>query len=361
MLVYYWLFMVFVIGAMFGSFLNVVIARVPLEKSLIWPGSRCGACFQPIRWFDNLPIISYLWLRGRCRVCGQSFSPRYLFVELLTALGFSGLFYAELVVNIHDWPIRGGMPALGFFPESWWLGFGYHALLYSFLVAISVCDLDRREIPLSITVTGTLVGLFGATLLPWPWPNLPVEAQAPPFPGADPAMAWVIPGSIKEGIYAWPVWGPLPAWLAPGGNWQTGLATGLAGALVGAFLLRGVGFLVGTGLRKEALGLGDADLMMMAGAFLGWQIAVVALFVSVVPALFFALFNAVVRKDSSLPFGPSLSAGVMLTSLGWRWLGPYVQSLFFWGQMLAILVGVGAALMLGVSFLLRILRPTAKS
>src|ERR1700680_4715959 len=86
-----------------GSFLNVSIARLPLEKSLLWPNSRCGACLQPIRWYDNLPIISYLWLRGRCRTCGQSYSVLYLLVELGTALGFVALFWLEVIDNVHHW------------------------------------------------------------------------------------------------------------------------------------------------------------------------------------------------------------------------------------------------------------------
>src|SRR5579863_2768743 len=103
MLVAYWLFIVFVIGAIVGSFLNVVIARLPFEKSIIWPSSRCGKCQKPIRWYDNIPLISYLWLRGRCRACGQGFSVRYFIVELVCALGFTGLFYAEVIHNIHGW------------------------------------------------------------------------------------------------------------------------------------------------------------------------------------------------------------------------------------------------------------------
>src|SRR5579871_5906936 len=77
----------FVLGAIVGSFLNVCIARLPQEKSLLWPpGSRCGHCFQPVRWHDNIPLVSYWVLRGRCRSCGATFSSRYFFVELATAL-----------------------------------------------------------------------------------------------------------------------------------------------------------------------------------------------------------------------------------------------------------------------------------
>ena len=77
-------------ASMVGSFLNVLIARLPYEKSIIWPSSRCFACFRPIRPLDNIPILGYLRLRGRCRHCGAQFSSRYLWVELGTGLAFLG-------------------------------------------------------------------------------------------------------------------------------------------------------------------------------------------------------------------------------------------------------------------------------
>ena len=145
----YWLIVVFLLGTAVGSFLNVVIARLPREKSLIWPGSHCGSCFQAIRWYDNLPLVSYLWLRGRCRTCGARFSLRYFAVELLTGLLFAGLFYLEVVCNIHQWPPQasGRVPLLGF-PWEHWAGFLYHATLLTFLLAASGCDMSGlREIP----------------------------------------------------------------------------------------------------------------------------------------------------------------------------------------------------------------------
>jgi leader peptidase (prepilin peptidase)/N-methyltransferase len=364
MLIWFWLFGVFVVGLVVGSFLNVCVARLPLEKSLFWPGSRCGHCLQPVRWYDNLPVISYLVLRGRCRTCGVAFSPRYFFVELLTGLGFAGLFYLEVIVNVHGWPARGNAWAIqqGFYPWQWWVGYGYHALLFSFLMVAAACDLGGREIPLPLTLTGTFVGLIGAVCLPWPWPytveeiqamvqRLPQLQQAAFRQGAWWQMDFIIP----QGVYPWPVWGPLPDW-APMGSWQLGLATGVAGMLAGTFLMRAVAFLFGTGLGKEALGLGDADLMMMAGAFLGWQVVVVAFFASVFPALVFGLVQMVVNRDNSLPFGPSLAAGVLLTLLAWSWLGPQLQMLLFWGGLMLALAGVGAAFMLGSAYLLRVAR-----
>ncbi|HWY85478.1 MAG TPA: prepilin peptidase [Gemmataceae bacterium] len=354
MLVYYWIGVVFILGAIVGSFLNVVIARLPLEKSIIWPGSRCGRCLRPIRWYDNLPLVSYLWLKGRCRACGQTFSVRYFLVELVCALGFAGLFYAEMVVNVHGWPEGGQGWAIqrGFFPLSWWAGYLFHALLFSLLLAAAVCDLDCREIPLGITVPGTIIGLIGAVLMPWPWPHTLADA-VPVAP--NPAFAWMM-GTIREGIYAWPVCGPLPGFLAPGGNWQTGLATGLAGMFVGTYMLRVISYVFSAGLGKEALGLGDADLMMMAGAFLGWQLVVVGFFVSVGPALVVGSFQWIFRRDNSLPFGPSLAAGVMITCLCWQWLGPYVQPLFFWGVLIAGLAGALCVVMFLAALAIRTVR-----
>ena len=79
---------VFVIGAVIGSFLNVVIHRAPKGMSISWPGSHCPACKHPIRWYDNVPILGWLWLRGRCRDCGEKISIRYPLVELLVAALF---------------------------------------------------------------------------------------------------------------------------------------------------------------------------------------------------------------------------------------------------------------------------------
>src|SRR5262249_54090573 len=88
---WFWVGMVFILGAGVGSFLNVCAYRLPYEKSVLWPGSRCGSCFQAIRWYDNVPLLSYWLRRGRCRSCGASFSSRYFFVELFTGAAFAGL------------------------------------------------------------------------------------------------------------------------------------------------------------------------------------------------------------------------------------------------------------------------------
>lgn len=358
----------FVLGTIVGSLLNVCIHRLPLEKSIIWPGSRCGQCLQAIRWYDNIPLLSYLLLRGRCRSCGSRFSVRYFLIELLTGLTFAGLFYLEVVRDVHGLDPNGvqvaRMERLSL--PSWqaWVVFGYHALLVCFLIVASFCDLDYREIPFSITIPGTVIGLIGAVLFPWPWPY-PYTHDG----RFDPAQAvkqmpperewWEVPDpnlGPKSGLYPWPFWGPLPAWCAPGGNWQTGLITGLMGALVGTLMLRAIRFLFGLGLGIEALGLGDADLMMMAGSFLGWQPIVVAFFIGVFAGLIFGVVQLAVHGDNMMPFGPSLAVGVVITFLCWYWIGPKVQMPLFNSFVVLSLAILGGVLMFVSSYALRITR-----
>jgi leader peptidase (prepilin peptidase)/N-methyltransferase len=357
----------FVVGTIVGSLLNVCIHRLPLEKSIMWPGSRCSHCLQAIRWYDNIPLFSYVILRGRCRSCGQRFSARYFLVELLTGISFAGLFYLEVVADVHGLDPRGiqagRMERLVLPTWQAWTVFGYHALLVCFLIVASFCDFDFREIPFSITIPGTVIGLIGAILFPWPWPY-PYTHDG----SFNPSLAvqeipqdrewWDLPPNQgpKSGLYPWPFWGPLPAGFEPGGNWQTGLVTGFLGALVGTLLLRGIRFLFGLGLGVEALGLGDADLMMMAGSFLGWQPIVVAFFVGVFAGLIFGVTQLLLRGDNMMPFGPSLAVGVVVTFLCWQWIGPKVQMPFFNGFVVLSLAILGGILMFAASYFLRLTR-----
>jgi leader peptidase (prepilin peptidase)/N-methyltransferase len=378
---YVWFPAIFVIGATVGSFLNVCIYRLPLEKSPLWPlSSRCGRCLQPIRAIDNLPLLSYWLRRGRCRTCGETFSVRYFWIELGTALGFVGLFYLEAVLNVHEFS-EGRLTAPRM-QTACLAAFLFHAVLLSFLIVAAFCDIDHRLIPLPLTVTGTMVGLIGAMLLPWPWPYTPAQAT----PSGSFIDNWHVSkiGKPFQGVYSWPVWGPLPPGLAPGGNWQTGLATGFAGFLAGTLLLRIVRFLFGLGRGKEymddphpeakawgplwrgwdwvgrvggkALGLGDADLMMMAGAFLGWQPTLAAFFLSVVPGLVFGMVQIFLRSEQQLPFGPALAIGVLLAALGWHEIAPQVQVFFFNGPFIAALAGIACTLLLIAGYVLRTMK-----
>lgn len=392
-----WLIMMFVLGAAVGSFLNVCIYRLPLEKSLLWPSSRCGQCLQPIRWYDNIPLVSWWLLRGRCRTCAAPYSIRYFAVELLSALAFAGLFYLEVVENVHQYdfavlgPLSLTQPGLlrfgpGRGDVAVLVTFAWHAVLFSFLLVATFCDLDHHIIPLPLTVTGTVVGLVGAVLFPWPWPYTPDEAL--------PKVSWMLArppdqGGFREGLYFWPFWGEsganamqpgrLPGGFHPGGNWQTGLVTGLAGLLLGTFMVRWIRLCFGLGMGAaymddadpdiqegwwtwlnriggKTLGLGDADLMMMAGSFIGWQPMVVGFFLAVIPGLFLGVASLVRRGDNLLPFGPALAIGILFTVLVWPIISPNFQAVFFSPMLLWIAFAASTTAMVIAGFVLRLLR-----
>lgn len=134
-----------IFGALIGSFLNVCIYRLPRAESIAWPGSHCTACSQPIAWYDNIPLISYALLVGRCRRCSVSISFRYPLVEALNSLGYMGL--------------------LGFFGPSW--STCVYAVLFSALLVVAGTDLSHKIIPNAVTFPGICVGLISAaTILP---------------------------------------------------------------------------------------------------------------------------------------------------------------------------------------------------
>ncbi len=132
-------------GAVIGSFLNVCIHRIPRHESVAWPGSHCPVCSHPIAWYDNLPLLSYLILSGRCRHCAVRIPWRYPVVEVLNAIGYIGL--------------------LWFFGPSW--STVAYGLLYSALLVVAGTDLSHKIIPNVITFPGMVVGLLSAaTILP---------------------------------------------------------------------------------------------------------------------------------------------------------------------------------------------------
>src|SRR5262249_24227321 len=195
-------------------------------------------------------------------------------VALITGLTFAGLFLVEIVLNLHGFPGDNLLLSL-----EGWIIFGHHAVLGSFLIVASCCDLEAYHVPLCVTLPGTVCGLVAAIAWPWPWPWARAMANNPAGPWSERAA------TVTIGLYPWPFWGPLPDWFQPGGNWQTGLATAIAGALGGLMLARTLRFWLSRRLSEEAMGLGVIDLTMMAGAFIGWQAMMVSFFVAVWPAI----------------------------------------------------------------------------
>jgi len=136
--------LIFLFGLAIGSFLNVCIYRMPRNESIVSPGSRCVSCKKPIPWYDNIPLLSYVLLRGRCRSCRVKISPRYFFVELISALCF-------LILFMH---FR--------FNYIFWI----YSLLASGLIVITFIDLEFQIIPDSITIAGIFAGLLLSIIFP---------------------------------------------------------------------------------------------------------------------------------------------------------------------------------------------------
>jgi len=204
-----------VFGAMVGSFLNVVIYRVPAEKSIVTPGSHCG-CGRPIAWRDNIPVLSWLLLRGRARCCGRPFSFRYPFVELLTA----GLFLA-------CW--------LTFPPAVAAVGWVFIASL----VCATFIDLDHMIIPDVFTLGLGVLGVLLSLLVP------ALHGQQHEFFAL---------GSLRSATVS------------------------LQGLLVGSGLVLWIALLAEFVFKKEAMGFGDVKFVGAIGAFTGWQGAVTSVF-----------------------------------------------------------------------------------
>jgi len=134
----------FVLGTIVGSFLNVCIYRFPRNESIVFPSSRCPLCEKKIAWRDNVPIFSFLLLRGRCRYCGHRIPGRYLVVELLTGVAFLGIFLLY------------GITADCFIA----------ALFFSLLIVATFVDFEHQEIPDQVTIGGLVAGLLIGVLFP---------------------------------------------------------------------------------------------------------------------------------------------------------------------------------------------------
>ena len=221
-----------VFGLLVGSFLNVVIARVPEGRSLIQPGSACPGCGAAIAWHDNIPILSFVALRGRCRACAAPIPWRYPIVEAVTGalFGAAGLAFGPTVDGV------------------------VAAALLAALVAITVIDLERQIIPDVISLPGIVAGVLA---------------------------------SLASGRVPW--------------------LDSLLGILVGGGL-----FLVIILASGGGMGGGDMKLGAMLGAFLGWKVVLLSVFVAVVVggALAVVLLSTGVRgRKDPIPFGPFLAAG----------------------------------------------------
>jgi leader peptidase (prepilin peptidase)/N-methyltransferase len=205
----------FLLGLIVGSFLNVCISRIPEGLSIVSPGSRCPRCETPIKPYDNVPVLGWLWLRGKCRSCHLPISPMYPLIELLTGLLFVACY---LDFGITQTAVK-------------WLFFT------CLIIVLAITDLRVRILPDLITWPGAAVGLF-------------FSALAPP---ADGTASWLASTFSQRA--------------AP--SYILGLLDAVLGAALGSLLLWAAAALYKAVRRRDGMGLGDVKMMAMVGAFLG--------------------------------------------------------------------------------------------
>ena len=263
-------------GLCFGSFLNVCISRLPRGESIVLPRSHCPHCNHTIRWYDNIPLVSYLVLRGHCRDCHALISPLYPTVEALTAV--------ILVLTFHVY---------GLGPE-----FIKYALFGMMLIVLIFTDLLNRRIPHAVTIFGICLGLAFSFIIP-------VDGRP---------LGWIL---RHWGIYL----DGLPA----------SVTGAIAGALVGGGLFYAVGeaFYYWGGKQKEYLGFGDVMLMLMVGTFLGMPLTLMTILLGSLGGSVLGLAMSAINsryRGYAWPFGTFLGIAAIYAGLYGNWLlGGYLR------------------------------------
>jgi leader peptidase (prepilin peptidase)/N-methyltransferase len=258
-----------VLGAVIGSFLNVVIHRVPREESIVLPSSRCPSCGAEISFYDNVPVLSYLMLGGRCRSCKVHISARYPAVEALTALLWVAVAWRD---------------GLSF-------ALPFDLVFVTAITALIFIDAEHMILPNAITYPGIAFALIARLALPF-------LMGAPHFDDLPMLLNGVLAG--------------MPMW-----------AASLVGALIGALAGGGSLWLMGWIWEKlrgvEAMGLGDVKMMFMVGAYLGWRLTVLNIFLGVLSGslIGIALMLRQGKRDMKmlLPFGVFLGIGAIAALL----------------------------------------------
>lgn len=240
----------FIFGACIGSFLNVVIYRIPAEISLIHPPSRCPRCMHPLGVTENVPVFGWLWLKGRCHWCKTKISSRYPLMEAFTGLVFMGVF----------WRFGYSIETIGY------------CLFLSWLISLSMIDLDTMTLPSSLTKSGLVLGLVFQAVIGW----LASQGQ----------------GTANQ------------------------LMFGIGGAVSGIWLLEVIALIGLIVMRQQAMGDADGKLMATIGAWIGWKFVVLASFIACgVGAVIGggAIALKIIGKKQPMPFGPFLALGGALS------------------------------------------------
>ena len=258
-----------VFGAVIGSFLNVVIHRVPLEESIVFPNSRCASCGGAIAFYDNIPVLSWVMLGAKCRRCKERISFRYPAVELLTAALFVGIAWHT--------GLSAALP--------------FDLVFVSALVALLFIDAEHMILPNVITYPGIVFAVVARIAIPY-------LTGTPHFDDVP---------SLQHGALA-----DMPIWVVS-----------LAGALIGALIGGGSLWLMGWTWEKlrgiEAMGLGDVKMMFMVGAYLGWRLTILTIFVGVLTGSVIGILLMARKGERNmqmlLPFGVFLGLGAVAALL----------------------------------------------
>lgn len=257
---------VFSFGASIGSFLNVVIYRIPAGLSLLYPPSCCPKCLHRLKKSDNVPVLGWLWLRGRCRFCKNSISVRYPLVEAATGILFVSTF----------WAFQVPLPAIGYWA------------FFSWLLALSLIDLDTFTLPNSLTRSGLIAGLA--------------------FQAAIGFSHHTLSGTVSQ------------------------LMTGILGAVIGIWLFDAITILGSIGFGQTAMGGGDAKLAALMGAWLGWKLLLLASFLACVLGAFVgggAIALGLLTRRQPMPFGPFLALGALFAAFfGEAMISTYLRVFF---------------------------------
>ncbi len=248
------------LGLVIGSFLNVCIYRIPLGKSIVYPGSSCPHCGISIRFFDNIPILSFLLLQGKCRACGKSISLQYPLVELLSGAAF----YCCARVWLFTTPTY------------------VNSLFLAIIIILIFTDYNHRLLPNRLTLPGILVGILLSPL------------QTP---------------EVYSDLLSWET-------IALLGLAHSTIAQAWVGSILGTIIGGGPLYLVAlayaTIRRRQGLGMGDVKMMAMVGAFIGWRLVLLTLFVGSLLGLLVGILLILFRKmdtQGKLPFGVFLGIG----------------------------------------------------
>ena len=253
-------FAIFALGLAFGSFLNVCIYRLPLGKSVVAPRSACPHCEKMIPLYDNVPVLSWLILRGKCRNCKQPISPRYLAVELITGLLFL-VCYAHFGLELATLKC---------------IVLGY------LLLGLIFTDAETKLLPDALTLPGLALGIVFSALVP-----------------VNDLASQIMPGLVRlpvSGDVSWRVWSLLDS---------------VVGAAIGASFLYGAAAIYLRARGVEGMGFGDVKLMAMIGAFLGTKLTMLTIFagslagslfgVSTVLAVWINRTRRIVARGTSSP------------------------------------------------------------